>query len=188
MVGRVHPGDPACVFRAATAKENAMTAAPRPLRLDFLYLDRSLCARCVATGEALDAALAAAAPALAALGVAVERHDLHVASAADAAWHDLRLSPTVRLDGRDLQPEAARDRCDSCGRLCGCADGVDCRLWRWRGELHAAPPVDLLVDALLRAALGADTEPAPGRADDSVAAFFGAREGCCAPGTPCGCG
>lgn len=159
----------------------------RTLRLDFLYLDRSLCERCVATGEALDAALAAAAPALAALGVAVERRDLHVASAADAAAHDLRLSPTIRLDGRDLQPEAPRDRCASCGTLCGCADGLDCRLWRWRGELHEAPPVALLVDALLRAALGADADSAPSRDDDAVAAFFAAKDGCCAAETGGGC-
>jgi hypothetical protein len=164
-----------------------MTEEPRLLGLDFLYLDRRVCARCVAAGEALDAALAAAAPALAALGVAVERRDIHVATATDAAAHDLRLSPTVRLDGRDLQPEAARDRCESCGTLCGCAEGIDCRLWRWQGERHEAPPVGLLVDALLRAALGSGDDAGPARRDDSVAAFFVARVGCCATPGDGGC-
>lgn len=183
----MHPFRTAVVYRSSTAEEIEVTVGSRPLRVEFLFLDRTVCAPCVATGDALDAALAAAAPALAALDVAVERRDVHVTSAADAERHDFRLSPTVRVDGRDLQPEAPRDRCVSCGALCGCPDGVDCRLWHWRGELHTAPPVGLLVDALLRAALGAGEEPGPARGEDSVAAFFAARDGCCGPATKGGC-
>lgn len=141
------------------------------LKIDLLYLDLSHCDRCQGAKGALDRALDALAPALAALGRDVERRDILVTSAEHAAAEGFVASPTVRVDGVDIQPEAHQSRCDTCGDLCGCADGVDCRLWAWDGALHASPPVALLVERIMAHAAGR----APAVAGDAAASDAGVR-------------
>jgi hypothetical protein len=48
-------------------------------------------------------------------------------------------SPTVRVDGDDVEPTAV-----SCNDF-----GMQCRLYRVGGRLEGAPPVDWIVEALL---------------------------------------
>ena len=123
----------------------------RTITVDFLYLDDQTCDRCVGTGAALETALGRVEPILGAMDVGITLRDVHVSTLAAAETTRLAVSPTVRIDGRDVQPDYVEDACESCGDLCECAGGVDCRLWRYRGEEHATAPVDLLVEALVRA-------------------------------------
>jgi hypothetical protein len=51
-------------------------------------------------------------------------------------------SPTVRVDGRDVEP-GAEDRHDF---------GLKCRLYRTQAGLRGAPPDEWILDALTRAA------------------------------------
>ena len=130
----------------------------RTLAIDFLFLDRETCRRCGDAEKSLRAALDRVGGLLADLGVAVVRRDVHVETAADARRTGLEVSPTVRVDGRDVQPNPVETPCESCGELADCCEGfdggpaVDCRGWRYRGEVRATPPVELLVEAILRAA------------------------------------
>jgi hypothetical protein len=124
-----------------------------PLEIDFLYLDDTTCGRCRGTGAALDRAVAAAAPALAAMGLTPAVTRRHVRSAEEAAALGFVASPSVRVDGRDIQPDIALSPCRECGDLCGCPGEVDCRVWRWRGTESTEAPVDLLIAAILAAAL-----------------------------------
>ena len=97
-------------------------------------------------------------------------------------------SPTVRVDGVDVQPEAFLSRCAECGDLCNCSDGVECREWAWRGERFTTPPAGLLVEAILQAALRVSVKAGDMQArtpGDSVQKFFAAqapKPDCCGQG------
>ncbi|MEM7778284.1 MAG: DUF2703 domain-containing protein, partial [Pseudomonadota bacterium] len=98
-----------------------------------------------------------------------------------------------RINGRDIQPERHQSPCQECGDLCNCSDGMDCRVWAWRGAMHTSPPVALFVDRILRAATEADA--AAGTAVHKASSVDGDIEtidrffkqapepaACCAPG------
>lgn len=124
----------------------------RAITLDFLYLDLSACGRCQGADEAVERAMAAAQPALEALGAAIALRRIHVTSLDQARAEGFTLSPTIRVNGADIQPGAPRSRCRECGDLCDCADGVDCREWLWRGAQSLTPPVAMIVHHVLAAA------------------------------------
>lgn len=160
-----------------------------PLTVDYLYLDRETCGRCGGTESALDAALEAVTPALAALGVRVDLRKVHVTSLAQARETGFHSSPTLRVAGHDVQAERLESRCGDCTDLAG-GTPVDCREWLWRGERYTQAPVGLIVDRLLRAALDpGDGAAAPAAdptrdaaAERNLAGFF-ARDGrSCCPG------
>ena len=159
---------------------------PRTLAVDFLSLDCETCRRCGGTEEALRLALDRVGGLLADLGVGVVLRNVRVETAADARRTALEISPTVRVDGRDVQPDPVGTPCESCGELAGRREGVDddpavdCRSWRYRGEEYATPPVELLVEEILRAALAERASPvarnptADYRVPQNLRRFFGA--------------
>jgi hypothetical protein len=130
----------------------AAGAAPS-IKLEFLYLDLSVCGRCQGTGRSLKQALRAARDALAAMDVGVEVDSIHVANADIAKAVGLVVSPTIRIDGRDIQPNVLQSPCADCGDRCGCDGGCNCRKWRWRDREYAAAPPGLIVEALMAAAV-----------------------------------
>ncbi len=169
--------------------------AMRPLTIEFLFLDRETCRRCRETEPVIDHALAQLRPVLATLGIAPVLRKLHVTDAEQALAWGLTASPTVRIDGHDLQPEITVNRCSECGTLCGCAEGIDCRVWRWSGGESAVLPAALFTQAVLGVALTgpagavetAGREGAPGPLPSNLQRFFEAGQtadaaGCCAPG------
>jgi hypothetical protein len=129
----------------------------RTVTVDFLYLDNESCDRCMGTEDALETALERVEPILDALDVSITVRDIHVASLDAAEVTQLAVSPTIRIDGRDIQPDYLENTCESCGDLCACEGDVDCRLWQYRGEEYTTAPVDLLVEALVRAVAPSQT-------------------------------
>ena len=129
-------------------------AAPRPKRLlevEFLYLDLDTCTWCQETERNLEEAVAQARPALAAMGVEIVVKKRQVRSAQEAAETGMVASPTVRIDGEDVQPQPELARCGPCSELCG--EDTDCRVWRYDGQTYTAPPVPLLLQSILRKAV-----------------------------------
>lgn len=129
------------------------TSSDRSVSIEFLYLDMTVCDRCTETGKNLRTAIDAVRPALSRAGVDLRLHTLHIASEAEARRHRLVSSPTIRIDGEDIAAELIETDCASCGELCNCAGGVECRVWRWNGTDYTAAPVGMIVDAILRSAL-----------------------------------
>ncbi|MFD1599248.1 DUF2703 domain-containing protein [Halobellus rarus] len=125
--------------------------ARRTVTVDFLYLNNESCDRCMGTEAALETALRRVGPILDALDVGITVRDVHVSTLAAAEAAQLAVSPTIRIGGRDIQPEYLENTCESCGDLCACEGAVDCRRWRYRGEEHSTAPVGLLVEKLVRA-------------------------------------
>lgn len=126
-----------------------------PVPVAFLYLDDQACDRCRDSGSVLETAAKVVAPALAAIGVVAEIRRHHVLSAAEAEALGFVASPTIRIAGRDIQPDAALSPCRECGDLCGCVGGVDCRVWRWQGTVQTTVPLGLVASAMLAAGLDA---------------------------------
>lgn len=133
--------------------------ATRTLRVDFLFLDREVCERCRGTEKSLHGALDRIAGVLADLGVKVSVRNIHVENEEAARQTNFEISPTIRINGRDIQPEHIETACESCSDLCDCSEGfgddttIDCRSWPYRGEEYTTPPVEFIVEELLRAAL-----------------------------------
>lgn len=132
---------------------NAPTTA-QTIDVSFLYLDLSHCTRCRDAKDALASAIETIRPTFDAAGVAVARHDIHVTSAEQARSLNFTASPTIRIGGLDIQPSPLLSACKECGDLCGCADGVDCREWEWRGARTLSPPVGMIIENLMAAATG----------------------------------
>lgn len=133
----------------------SQVAAPtekRQVVIDFLYLDVEVCTWCKGTEDNLDEALADVSAVLSASGVEVIVNRIHVDSEEKAQRLRFASSPTIRVNGRDIQLEGKESKCDSCGDLCG--DEVDCRIWLYQGKEYTSPPKAMIIDAILREVYG----------------------------------
>lgn len=155
--------------------------------IELLYLDLDVCARCRETDGNLDAAIAQVSGELEDQGFAVQLQRRHVASEADALALGLQISPTIRVNGRDIQVDWQANGCNECTDLAGGKEEVACRIWNWRGEEHFAAPVDMIVAAIRKAASeppvdAAGSDAGAGRLSEPLRRFFaGAKRSsaCC---------
>lgn len=130
------------------------------IEIDFLYLDLSVCGRCKGTDANLDEAVAEVSGVLKAAGFDVVVNKINVTSRELAVKHRLLSSPTIRVNGRDIQHDVRESACESCADLCACGDSVDCRVWMHDGTEHTVPPTELIVDAILREVYSDTSAPA----------------------------
>lgn len=119
----------------------------RRVVIDFLYLDLSVCEWCKGTEKNLEEAIAGISNVLDLAGIEIELNKINVTSEELAIKHKFVSSPTIRVNGRDIQMEVKESRCDSCGDLCG--DEVDCRVWVYKGKEYSVPPKALLMEGIL---------------------------------------
>lgn len=143
--------DPTASDTVSVVQSPAEAYTRRTVTVDFLYLDNESCERCMRTEDALETAIEQVEPIFEPLDVGITVRDTHVSSLEAAEATQLAVSPTIRIDGRDIQPDYLENTCESCGDLCECKGDVDCRLWRYRGEEYTTVPVELLVKALVHA-------------------------------------
>lgn len=124
----------------------------RPLVIDFLFLDLSVCSRCRGTDRVLDEAIADAAHVLKAAGMDVTVNKINISTRKLAIEHRFISSPTIRVNGVDIDADVKETQCESCGELCG--EAVDCRVWTYNGAEYTEPPKAMIVNALLQAVYG----------------------------------
>lgn len=153
----------------------------RPLDVEFLFLDRTVCDRCKGTEEVLTRAVEDARRILGPTGVDVSLKVTHVRTEEQAMALGFLSSPTVRVLGRDAAVDVKENRCVDCGELGGC--DIACRVWTWQGKEYSVPPEAMLLDAILRNAYlhpnGERVAPAPLKAlPENLRKFFrGFRKG-----------
>ena len=128
----------------------------RKITIDFLYLDLSVCERCQGTDATLDEALAEVSKVLEATGAEVVLNKVNVNSEELAVEYRFLSSPTIRVNGNDIQMEIKESDCRSCGELCG--ESVDCRVWVYQGKEYAVPPKGLIIEAILKEVYGGDRD------------------------------
>lgn len=141
--------DPGC---CGSTPEN--TVDKRLIVIDFLYLDLSVCTRCQGTDSSLDEALAEVSKVLEATRVNVVVNKINVLNEELAIAHKFVSSPTIRINGQDIQMDVKENLCESCEDLCG--DEVDCRVWVYQGKEYTVPPKAMIMEAILKEVYGGD--------------------------------
>lgn len=124
---------------------------PRELVIELLAIDLNRCTRCLDSLANIEMAVELIAPVLQVMDVRAVLRKIVVTSEAEAIRYRLASSPTIRIDGRDIVLETVESACDACTDLCGCEDGIDCRIWPYRGKEYTEAPVGMVVEAILRA-------------------------------------
>ena len=144
---------------AAETEPNSLIGAgakKKYLNIDLLYLDLDVCERCIDTESVLSEAIQEVSRVLETTGVEVVLNKIHVTSEEQAVDLGFLVSPTIRLNGRDIQMHFRESLCDSCATLCDCEGGVSCREWEYQGQWYNAPPKGLIVESILREVYGGD--------------------------------
>jgi len=88
-------------------------------------------------------------------GVEVFVNKVNISSEELAMEYRFVSSPTIRVNGRDIQMDVKENLCESCGDLCG--DTVDCRLWIYNGEEYTVPPKAMIVESILKEVYGGNS-------------------------------
>lgn len=163
-----------------------MNANQTAVNIELLYLDLDICARCRETDDNLDVAIEQVRADLEEKGYAVQLQRRHVTTEADALALGLEISPTIRVNGRDIEFDWQSNGCNECTELAGGKEEVACRIWNWQGQEHFAAPVEMIVAAIRKAAVEppAATPIQPGQAQlsEPLCRFFaGAKpaSSCC---------
>ncbi len=143
----------------AAAGPPAEATPPRRLNIELLVIDLESCARCVPTGEQMRNAIELVAPAAEAQGIGLTYRETVVQTAEEAKARALLSSPTIRINGRDIDQDIRESECESCGDLTDNDVSVDCREWHYRGQVYSAAPLPFLVEKLMDAMLKLDELP-----------------------------
>ena len=120
--------------------------------IDFFYLDLSVCERCQGADYNLTQAIDEVSGVLEAAGFAIIVNKINITSKELAMKHQFLSSPTIRLNGADLDWEVKESFCQECGDLCG--DATDCRVWNYEGIEYTEPPKAMIINAILKAVYG----------------------------------
>jgi hypothetical protein len=124
----------------------------KKLVIDFLYLDLSVCERCQGAENNLNEAVDEVSGVLKAAGFEIVVNKINVNSLELAIKHQFLSSPTIRVNGNDIDLEVRESSCKECGDLCG--DDVDCRVWIHEGIEFNEPPKAMIINAILREVYG----------------------------------
>lgn len=116
--------------------------------IDFLFLDLTICTRCQGTEANLDTALNEVVEILDSRGYEIELNRIHVTSREIATKYEFLSSPTIRVNGQDIDISQKETLCESCGDLCG--EDVNCRVWEYKDEELTTPPKEMIIDAILK--------------------------------------
>lgn len=143
-----------CDQRVDSPREGDSRAPSSQLNIDFMYLDLNVCERCQDTESVLSEAIQEVSRVLETTGVEVGLNKIHVTSEEQASTLGFLVSPTIRVNGRDIQMNFRESLCDTCGTLCDCEGGVSCREWEYQGQWYNAPPKGLIVESILREVYG----------------------------------
>lgn len=120
----------------------------RTIEIDFLYVDLTVCTRCIGTDAHLEEALSEVSRILDVAGVEVSVRKTLVESEEQAKTLGFLSSPTIRINGNDIALEFRESRCESCvGNV-----PVNCRIWVFQGQEYTEAPKAMIVDAILREA------------------------------------
>jgi hypothetical protein len=140
------------VEQSASGAASAEIEKKRSIEIDFLYLDLEVCSPCRSTDTNIEGALSEVAGILKATGVEVSVRKTQVESLEQAIELGFLSSPTVRINGQDLQLDFTENHCATCSRVSG--TDTNCRVWLYRGEEYSAPPKAMIIEAVLQEVFG----------------------------------
>ena len=126
-----------------------MNKTLKDINIDYLFLNLTKCKRCLDTNTALENAVSKVFKLLGDNRIKIDVNNIHINTEDKAREFGLEVSPTIRINGRDIQSDWTDNQCSECGDLCNCAQCITCRVWKWNGKEYLAAPENLIVDAIL---------------------------------------
>lgn len=130
---------------------------PRPVLVEYLYLDLQVCGRCIGTEEVLDEVLSKLDPVLQLAGYALDYRKIKMETVDLARQYRFESSPTIRVNGRDICFNVQENPCNCCSAISGSI--VDCRIFEYEGQSYEVPPQEMLAEAILKAVFGSQDAP-----------------------------
>ncbi len=140
------------------------------LVIDFLYVDLSECERCQSSDETLDRALRELREQIHGKDISsITINKRKITSDEEAEEYGLVRSPTLRIDGKDIEEivnedyEIKDNYCPSCEEVTGpeCYEitgrGNDCRVFEYRGKTYETIPKEMIKEAV-RKVVGIEEE------------------------------
>ncbi|WP_428911138.1 DUF2703 domain-containing protein [Niallia sp. Krafla_26] len=124
----------------------------KQLIIDFMYIDLQVCTRCKGTEQNLNDAINEVSTLLRTIGYDVVINRILIENEEQAEALHFISSPTIRLNGKDIQLTVKENNCDTCGSLTG--SSVDCRVWVYEGKEYTEAPKSLIMDAILKEVYG----------------------------------
>lgn len=132
----------------------------KKLKIDFLYLDLSTCDRCQATDKVLDDALDELDEEMGGLKQTITTNKIKIKSDKEAKKYDFVRSPTIRINGIDIEKiltgklEIKDNYCRACADICNerCSEatggGTQCRVIEYKGQTYESAPKEMIKDAI----------------------------------------
>jgi hypothetical protein len=116
------------------------------LRIEFLYYNKTACTRCAATNKAVKKTLRELKKAIKGTKAEIDFKERKLPES------KIRLSPTILINGRDVERIVAKgsrkksNACQSCACLTGRA--VDCRTFTYKGRKYDHIPARMIREAI----------------------------------------
>ncbi|WP_088102904.1 DUF2703 domain-containing protein [Halalkalibacter urbisdiaboli] len=160
----------------------------KQLIIDFMYIDLQVCTRCQGTEKSLKDAVNEVSNLLENIGYDVEVNNILVEDEEQAKSLKFISSPTIRINGEDIQLTIKESNCDTCGTLTG--SSVDCRVWIYEGKEYNEVPKSLIMDAILKEVYRTEQNLLGGKKEsyvlpENLKRFFARKrihiEQCCIP-------
>lgn len=120
----------------------------KKLTIDFLYLDLNTCERCKGTESNLLKAINEVEVVLKAASYEIIINKINIDSKESAIKYKFISSPTIRINGRDIDINTKESDCKDCGDICG--DSIDCRVWTYENKEYTEPPKAMIINAILK--------------------------------------
>ncbi|RXT03892.1 DUF2703 domain-containing protein [Ammoniphilus sp. CFH 90114] len=125
----------------------------KQLTIDFMYIDLDVCTRCKGTEENLDQVMTEVVSLLTTTGYDVKVNSILIENEKQAEALKFVSSPSIRINGKDIDLTTKESSCDSCGSITG--TNVDCRVWVYEGNEYTEAPKALIMNAILKEVYGA---------------------------------
>ncbi len=119
------------------------------INIDLLFLDLSVCSRCQGTEETLEDSINSVSSLLEETGYDISINKIHIETPEQAIQHQFVSSPTIRINGQDIQMDVSESHCSTCSSLTDGAS-VDCREWSYKGKSYHVPPKGLIIDGVMK--------------------------------------
>jgi hypothetical protein len=105
-------------------------------------------------------------------------------------------SPTIRLNGVDVDVDLQESGCEDCTEASGCGEEITCRVWRYKRKDSEIAPVPVLLDAIMSAVYTSpdtrsNSPQARAGTSENLRKYFAAKQEnknvCCEPDKAAAC-
>lgn len=151
-------GDDSCSGSCSTCQGTCSGAAQgfhmpsRTVRIDYFYLDQNVCERGKETAANLEAAIRELTPVLGMTGFQFFLNSVSITTREMARNYRFESSPTIRINGTDLEILLKDGSCVECKDPC--IRDMCCRVWICEGKQYEILPKEMLVTAILNQVFG----------------------------------